>query len=306
MTRGCTDRVFLVDASPYIFRAFHSLPPTLTDPRGRPVGAVYGFIDFLLRLLRERRPTHLAVTFDDSLTTSFRNRIYPEYKAKRPPPPPELEAQVGLCREAVTVLGAVALVESEYEADDLIATLCRRFQGDGAEIVIVTSDKDLTQLVGPGVRLLDFARDRLYGPEEVHDKLGVRPEQVADYLALAGDAVDNIPGVKGVGKKTARVLLGEFTGLEDLYERLDEVSKLDLRGAGGLARRLEEQREQAFLSLELAHVAEDAPVEADLETLRLRDPAPAELAAFFEKLGFDGILERALAALGNRGDASSD
>jgi len=284
--------VHLVDASPYIFRAFFSLPESITDSRGEPANAVYGFAGFLIKLVESESPTHLAVAFDRSLTTSFRNEIYPEYKAGRELPPPELEAQIDACVELAEGFGAPCFIDERYEADDLIATLCARLTGEGHGAVIVTSDKDLTQLVGDRVEVYDFAREARYGPAEVVEKLGVRPQQVADYLGLAGDAVDNIPGVKGIGKKSAVALLEAFPHLEAIYERLDEVPDLDVRGAKALRRKLEEGREAAFLSKRLATVARDAPAEATLEDLAYRGADAARLDPLFERLGFGAILER--------------
>ncbi|MEM7586477.1 MAG: 5'-3' exonuclease H3TH domain-containing protein [Acidobacteriota bacterium] len=195
--------IHLVDASPYIFRAYFSIPSKMVGRSGLPVNAVYGFTQFLLRLVEQENVTHLGLTFDKSLTTSFRNDIYPPYKAQRELPPPELEAQQDWCQEVGEALGAAIYVDTRYEADDLVGTLCRQLEPEGHEIVVVTSDKDLAQLVNERVSLLDFAKDERYDPAAVVEKFGVRPDQIIDYLGLAGDAVDNIPGVKGVGKKTA-------------------------------------------------------------------------------------------------------
>ncbi len=278
--------VHLVDASPYIFRAYFSLPETMTDPKGRPVNAVYGFKEFLLQLAKTEQPTHLGVAFDESLTTSFRNEIYPEYKAQRELPPAELEAQLKDCQEVTAALGAAVFVSRRYEADDLIGTLVHRLTDKGHGAVVVTSDKDLAQLVSEDVTLLDFARDIRYGPAEVEEKFGVRPDQIADFLALAGDAVDNIPGVKGVGKKTATALLRAFGDLDALYARLDEVADLSLRGAASVGRKLAEQRDQAFLSRRLTVVAVDAPAAADLDELRYTGADPALVGPLFDRLGF--------------------
>lgn len=284
--------VHLVDASPYVFRAFFSLPDSITDPRGEPVHAVYGFAGFLLKLLDQEDPTHLAVAFDGSLTTSFRNEIYPEYKAQREPPPPELEAQLGACRDVARALGAATFVDDRYEADDILGALWRRARRDEHRVVVVTSDKDLAQLVDEETILFDFARDTRYDEAAVVEKFGVRPAQIPDYLGLAGDSVDNIPGVTGVGPKSAQALLAAFDALEDALDRLDEVAQLPVRGARSLARKLDEQREIALLSKRLATVALEAPY----------DVAPAELAwhgahreqveEVFDRLGFGTIRER--------------
>ena len=178
--------VHLVDASPYIFRGYFSIPSSFQNPAGQPVNAVYGFAQFL-RKLREVEPiTHLALAFDRSLDTSFRNRIYPEYKAQREKPPAELEAQLQACERLGEALGVPALAHLEYEADDFVATLCRCFVEDGCQVVVVSNDKDLAQLVEEGVTFFDFAKDERYDVDAVIEKFGVRPEQIVDYLGLAG------------------------------------------------------------------------------------------------------------------------
>jgi 5'-3' exonuclease len=298
-----TPSVYLIDASPYIFRAYFSLPDSLRDPEGRPVQAVYGFTSFLLKLIADERPTHLGVTFDRSLNTSFRNDFYPAYKAQRPLPPPELEAQLAACEEMAAALGAATFVDLAYEADDLIATLCDRLAeklGDRqARVVVVTSDKDLAQLVDSWTSLYDFGKGVRMNAPEVKEKFGVRPDQVADLLGLAGDTVDNIPGVRGVGKKTAADLLSHFGHLEDLYERLDEVRQNPgvpgIRGGKGLFVKLQESREMAFLSKRLATVARDAPLPAGFEGLAGLEYKGADRTAvetLCEQLGFKSLPKR--------------
>ena len=282
--------VYLVDASPYIFRAFFSLPSSMVDSAGRPVGAVYGFASFLIRLIGEEQPSHLGVAFDGSLTSSFRNEIYPPYKAHRELPPAELEEQLLACREVAEAMGAATFIDRRYEADDLIGTLTQKVLGES--VTVVSSDKDLAQLVGPRVTLLDFARAVRYTPEGVSEKFGVRPEQIVDLLALAGDSVDNIPGVRGVGPKTAVALLSELGSLEGIYARLEEVERLPIRGARAVRQRLETGREDAFLSWRLASIALDATVRADLDSLRLSGADPEILDPLFERLGFDGLRRR--------------
>lgn len=303
--------VLLIDASPYIFRAFFSLPDSIRTPDGAQANAVYGFASFLCKLLGDERPSHLAIAFDGSLTTSFRNDFFPQYKAQRALPPPELEAQLDACQEVAAAFGAACFIDDRYEADDLIGTLVQRLvdaDGDGAEaaaegqagaanaprVVIVSHDKDLAQLVGPRVTFFDFAKDERLGPEGVAEKFGVRPEQVADLLALRGDTVDNIPGVPGVGAKTAAALLAHFRDLDDLYARLDEVPELPVRGAAGLAARLAEHRETAYLALRLARVVRDVP---QVSGVRLADLAwsgadRATVEALFDRLGFGTIRGR--------------
>ena len=287
-----THTVHLVDASPYIFRAFFSIPASMTNPEGQSINAVYGFSAFLRLLVEKEGVTHIALTFDGSLTTSFRNDFYPEYKAQRELPPEDLKAQLDACKAVGEAMGMATFIDSRYEADDLIATLCRPLAAEGHRVVIVTSDKDLTQLVDERVSLFDFAKDERYGPAEVVEKFGVRPGQIADYLGLAGDSVDNIPGVKGVGKKTAVALLNALGSLEEIYQRLDAVPELPIRGAKSVARKLTDQRDMAELSKRLATVADDAPASAGLEDLVLRERDTEALAALAEALGFDPSRDR--------------
>lgn len=287
-----TRTIHLVDASPYIFRAYFSIPSKMVGKSGLPVNAVYGFTQFLLGLIEREDVSHLGLAFDKSLTTSFRNDLYPDYKAQRDLPPPALEAQLDWCQEVGEALGAEIYVDLRYEADDLIGTLCRQLEPAGHEIVIVTSDKDMAQLVGERVSMLDFAKDERYDADKVMEKFGVAPSQIADYLGLAGDSVDNIPGVAGVGKKTAVALLTELGSLDAIYERLDEVSSLPIRGAKSLQAKLGQQKEKAFLSRTLATIAIDAPATADLDALKLEGADPELLDPLFEELRFGRIRDR--------------
>ncbi len=264
----------------------------MVDRDKRPVGAIYGFLSFLIKLIDQEKLSHLAVAFDHSLTTSFRNEIYPDYKGGREPPPSELEAQLADCREVAAALGAACYVETGYEADDLIGTLCRWLESEGRGAIIVSPDKDLAQLVGKHVTLLDFARDRRLGPQQVLDTFSVRPDQMADLLGLAGDAVDNIPGVSGIGHKTAVALLEAFGHLETLYQRLDEVSGLAFRGARSVTNKLADGRQAAFLSKRLATIAVDAPLDRDLRRLEWHGADHARLDPLLDRLGFKGIRER--------------
>jgi len=287
-----TSTVHLVDASPYIFRAYFSLPDSITDPGGRPVNAVHGFAGFLLKLIDGEAPTHLAVAFDESLTTSFRNEFYPAYKAQREAPPEELKAQLQDCRELAVALGATIFAHPRYEADDLIATLHERVRADDCDVVVVSGDKDLAQLVDGKTTLFDFAKDLRYGAAEVETKFGVRPDQLVDLLALMGDSVDNIPGVKGVGQKSAAALLREFGSLSSLYERLDEVEAMPLRGAKSLRRKLDEGRDSAFLSRRLADMVRDIELDTELDTLRFRGADRTAIEPLFARLGFDTLAGR--------------
>ncbi len=285
--------VHLVDASPYIFRAYFALPDSLVAPDGQPTNAIHGFFGFLVRLVEEEQPTHLGVAFDKSLTTSFRNEIYPEYKAQRDSPPAELEAQLGFCRELADAFGARTWASERYEADDLLASALAPLRKAGHGAVVVTNDKDMTQLVDERTSFLDFAKGLRLGPEDVRRKFGVRPGQIPDLFGLMGDSVDNIPGVRGIGPKTAKVLIQHFGDIDTLYARLDEVPSLALRGARGLPARLEAARADAFLSRELATVAVDAPgTDEGLAALRYAGADREALGALLERLGMSGSLGR--------------
>jgi DNA polymerase I len=284
--------IHLVDASVYVFRAYYSVAPEFVDHEEQPVHAVYGFLGFLLNLLEQARPTHVMVAFDQSLTTSFRNAIYPEYKANRELPPADPDRQFEYCREVCAMLGLAASSDASYEADDLIGSALAQLRSQGWRGVIVSADKDLTQLVGEHDRVWDFARNQRYGADGVLERMGVRPDQVADFLALTGDAVDNIPGVPGVGPKTAAALLAHFGTLDTLLARLDEVPYLRLRGAAATAAKIRTHRDQALLSRQLTVIALDAPVVADPEHYGVRVPEEAKVEDLMERLRFGPMTRR--------------
>ncbi len=284
----------LVDASLYVFRAWHSLPDEFHDADGWPTNAVHGFARFLLELLERERPAHIAIAFDEALDSCFRNALYPAYKANREPAPPELRRQFAWCKSLCQALGLTTLAHTDYEADDLIGSAAHRARGYGFRSVIVSADKDLSQLLHPGDEQYDFARGQRWGADGVKARHGVHAHQIADYLALTGDAVDNIPGVTGIGPKSAAVLLAHFGSLDALLERLDEVPSLRRRGAAQLAARLREQRPQALLWRQLTTVALDAPLPAHDFTRQGGDPA--ELDALADWVGFGPLTRRRLAA----------
>ncbi|MGE8288497.1 MAG: 5'-3' exonuclease [Stenotrophomonas sp.] len=252
--------LYLVDASLYVFRAWHSMPDEFQDSQGWPVNAVHGFARFLLDLLERERPRHIAVAFDEALDSCFRHRIYPAYKANRDPAPDELRRQFAHCKALCAALGLDVLADREYEADDLIGTALHAGRGHGLRGVIVSADKDLSQLLLEHDEQWDYARNQRWGAAGVKARHGVHAHQIADYLALCGDAVDNIPGVSGIGTKSAAVLLSHFGSLDALLERIDEVPFLRLRGAATMAVRLREQRELALLFRQLTTIAVDAPL----------------------------------------------
>jgi len=284
--------VHLIDASFFVFRAYYSVGMEMTDGDGQPVNAVYGFGRFLGDLLEEAKPAHVAVAFDESLSSSFRNAIYPAYKANREPAPPELKRQFGLCRELCRLLGLAEFGSPTHEADDIIGTIAARLRASGHCTVLVTRDKDLAQLVRDGDHYWDYAGARRFAYGDIEGQFGVRPERMADYLALTGDSVDNIPGVPGVGPKTAAALLRDFVSLEDIYEGLERVGTLPIRGAGKLAEKLAQHREAAYFARRLTTIACDMPLDVSAETLRRRRPDLEGLGAFYDRQRFGAALRR--------------
>ncbi|HVI31588.1 DNA polymerase I [Phenylobacterium sp.] len=283
-------RLYLVDGSGFIFRAFHALPPLTRKSDGLPVGAVSGFCSMLWKLLVEMRsqadaPTHLAVVFDHSEDT-FRNKLYDKYKAHRPPPPEDLVPQFPLVREATRAFGVPCLELPGYEADDLIAAYACKVRDLGGEVMIVSSDKDLMQLVGPQVFMLDTMKNLKIGIEQVIEKFGVPPEKVVDVQALCGDSVDNVPGAPGIGIKTASQLINEFGDLDTLLSRASEIKQPKRRET------LIEYADQIRLSRELVKLDCDTPLPSPIDELAVDDPDPAVLAEFLERMEFRTLARR--------------
>ncbi len=277
-------RLYLIDASIYVFRAWFSMDDSITDAQGNPVNAVYGFAHFLAQLLEQTRPTHIAALFDESLASSFRNKIYPLYKANREPAPEELKQQFQLCRKLCRAVGIKDMASAQYEADDLIGSLAQRFRANNKQVVIVSRDKDLVQLLGQKDLFWDFAEGRKLDHAGAAGHFGVRPEQMADFLALAGDSVDNIPGVPGVGKKTAQRLLNHYRDLDHLYQGLEQVGDLDIRGATRIQGLLEQHRDMAYLSRQLSEIRCDVKLRVDLSDLQWL-PDRNKTHGFFKSLG---------------------
>jgi len=292
-------QLYLVDASIYIFRAWFSMDESIVDPQGRPVNAVYGFAHFLLQLLQRAQPTHASILFDESLDLSFRNKIYPAYKANREPAPEELKYQFGLCRELCRAVGLHETASVEYEADDLIGSLAQLFRRDDNKMIIVSRDKDLVQVLQGNDEFWDFAENRRLNLDAAEAHYGIRPDQVADFLALAGDSVDNIPGVKGVGKKTAQILLQHYDSLEHVYQNLDAIPDLELRGAKRIGGLLLQYRDDAFMSQKLTRIKMDIPLKVIKEDLRWQ-PEPLKVKQFFETLGVGNNLADRFLQLGSR------
>ncbi len=286
--------VHLVDASYFIFRAYHSLPPDMVDGEGNGTHALYGFARFLCDVLERVRPERIAVAFDHGLKAelSFRRGLYPAYKANREAPPVDLTRQIGLCREFCRHLGVAEFASETYEADDVIGTLAARARAAGLDNVVLTRDKDLAQVIRGGDVFWDYTAGTRYRYADIHLRFGAAPELMADYLALTGDAVDNVPGVPGVGPKTAAALCASFGSLDALYANLPGVSSLKLRGAAGLAARLEAHREGAFLARRLTGIVCDLELEAGADDLRRRPPELRALESFFDAQGFGSILRQ--------------
>jgi DNA polymerase-1 len=283
---------YLIDASVYVFRAYYSMPDDMVDDAGNPINALYGFCRFIGDFMEQVTPEYVAVMFDQSMTESFRTEIYPEYKANRDPAPPELIRQFEQCRRFVRALGLMEHSSPVYEADDLIGTLVHHGRAAGRPSTIVTRDKDLTQLLGKQDVFWDFAGKGKLRYEQIPDSFGVWPEQIADFLALAGDAVDNIKGVPGVGKKTASVLLEHFGSLDAIYANLDKVHEVNVRGSKTLGAKLDTHRDEAYLARRLTGIACDAPMD-DIENL-LQPSAPrlGEINALFDEAGIGMALRR--------------
>jgi len=286
--------VYLIDASIYIFRAWFSVPDSMRGENGMPVNAMYGFCRFLTEFAERTGANHVGIAFDENLTQSFRNDIYPEYKMNRELPPEDLKNQFKYCRRLAEAAGFYCVGHDRYEADDLIATLSLSMREQGFRNVIVSGDKDLAQLIRGDDFWWDYARDRQLKAPQVIEKFGVPPEAIQDFLGLCGDAVDNIPGVPGIGPKTATALLQEYTTVEGVYDNLGAIASLKLRGAKTLGAKLAEHREKAFLSKQLATVAYDAPIVTDAVKLRRQSAEVSLLREIGQIMGGrgDGLFER--------------
>ena len=292
---GKGSHVYLVDGSGYIFRAFHALPPLTRPSDGLPVGAVHGFCAMLWKLIQDakagRGPTHIAVIFDAS-RTNYRNDIYPDYKANRPPAPEELVPQFPLIRAAVKVFNIASIEQEGFEADDLIATYARKAVEAGGDVTIVSSDKDLMQLIKPGILMLDTMKGKTIGHDEVIEKFGLEPACVVDIQALAGDSTDNVPGVPGIGIKTAAELIREYGDLDSLLARAGEIKQPKRR------EKLIEFAEQARMSRELVRLKDDVPIEVSVEQLGLQEQLSDPLLTFMRTMEFNTLTKRVAEALG--------
>ncbi len=273
------------------------MPPEFDDADGHPVNAVHGFTRFVLELLERYKPARIAFAFDESLESNFRNEMYPAYKANRDPAPEELRRQFAYCQQVCRVLGLRVLVDGRYEADDLIGTALGHIRRQGHTGMILSADKDLAQLLDADDWQWDYARNEKWNGDGVKARYGIHAHQVADYLGLTGDAIDNIPGVPGIGAKTAATLLGHFGSMDALFERIAEVPFLRLRGSAQHALRLTEHRDIALLSRKLATIVLDAPLPDDFGVAARGPIDVAALDALSEQLRFGPMTRRRLREL---------
>ena len=274
----------LVDGSSYLFRAFHGMPP-MSNSQGQATHAIYGVINMLKSLLKTYEPTHIAVVFDAKGKT-FRDDIYPEYKANRPPMPDELRSQIAPLHAIIKAMGLPLIVEPNVEADDVIGTLTKRATALGMKSLVSTGDKDMAQLVDDHVTLINTMNNTLMDVPGVVEKFGIGPELIIDFLALKGDKVDNIPGVPGVGDKSALGLLQGIGGINDIYNNLDKIATLDFRGAKTMAKKMQEHEQSARLSYELATIAIDLPLNYSPDQLSIKDADNNALAELFQTYEF--------------------
>jgi DNA polymerase-1 len=284
--------VYLIDASIYIFRAWFSIPDSMTDDNDNPVNAVYGYARFLSEFVETVQPDFIAAAFDESLSTSLRNEIYPEYKANREPAPPELKRQFQLCRQVTRGLGVMDCAADKYEADDLIGTIAAGMREQGHCVTIVSRDKDLLQILQDGDAMWDYANNKKTRYDQVHEAFGVQAEQMVDFLGLAGDSVDNIPGAPGVGPKTASALLEHFGSIDEIYSNLDSVENVSVRGAAKLGAKLSEHKDKVTISRELARIRYDAPVAVHEDAVTRQAPDLNDLNDVYDGAGFGTALRR--------------
>ena len=292
------DHLFLVDGSGYIFRAYHALPPLSRKSDGLPTNAVLGFCNMVWKLMRDARdtdvgitPTHFAVIFDYSSKT-FRNDLYPEYKANRSAPPEDLVPQFGLIRHATRAFNLPCIEMEGFEADDIIATYCRLASEAGGDTTIISSDKDLMQLVGPTVWMYDPMKDRQIGIPEVIEKWGVPPEKMIDLQALTGDSIDNVPGVPGIGPKTAAQLLEQFGTLDVLLERAAEIKQEKRRQS------IIDNADKVRISRDLVTLKNDVSMKENLDDLVLQPPDGPRLISFLKAMEFSTLTRRVAEATG--------
>ncbi len=284
MAQIADNPLILVDGSSYLYRAYHAFPP-LTNSAGQPTGAMYGVLNMLRSLIMQYEPSHVAVVFDAKGKT-FRDELFEAYKSHRPPMPDDLREQIAPLHDMVVAMGMPLLSVSGVEADDVIGTLAKQAAAEGRAVLISTGDKDMAQLVTPDITLINTMNNTILGPEEVETKYGVPPSLIIDYLALMGDSSDNIPGVPGVGEKTAQALLQGLGSLDDIYADLDKIAGLSFRGAKTLAPKMETNKEMAYLSYTLATIKTDVELDCTWDSLVLTEPDLDKLHTLFTQYEF--------------------
>jgi DNA polymerase-1 len=297
-----TDLLYLIDGSGYIFRAFYALPPLTRKSDGMPVGAVSGFCNMLYKFLEDaksknghEKPTHIAVIFDTA-RKNFRNNIYPEYKANRSETPEDLIPQFSFIREAVKAFNLPSIEMENYEADDLIATYKKEALKKNIRVKIISSDKDLMQLIDDQTTLFDSMKNKDIGIEEVKEKFGVTPDKVIEVQALAGDSSDNIPGVPSIGVKTAAELINEFGSVENLLKNVDKIKQPKRRQA------ISDNKENALISKKLVTLKDDVPTVEKIEDFVVKDLDKGKIISFLRKMEFTRLLERIEKAYGGQTD----
>lgn len=289
--------LYLIDASIYIFRAYFSIPDQWFSPDGYSVNALYGYTQFLISFLRRTQPQQLAAAFDESLGSCFRNDIYPDYKSSRALPDEALAFQLEACKGLTEFFGVAALASERYEADDIIATLAQRARNEGRSVCVVTRDKDLGQLlISEHDQMWDFAADKFSNREQFTAQFGVRPDQMKDFLALVGDSVDDIPGVPGIGKKTAAQLLQQYDSVEQLYQQLDHLAASSIRGSKSLAVKLLQYQSQIAMAQALVALESSVPLGSN-EQLLWQRPSAEMVIAYLDEFGIGQAFERPLQQL---------
>jgi 5'-3' exonuclease len=280
--------VYVIDAMNYIFRAYHGIPDNMSSPSGMRTNAVLGYLRTLLRIIKERKPDYIAAAFEKP--ASFRTSIFAEYKANRTQAPADLQPQFDYCRKITEAIGVACLEVDNYEADDVIGTIATQMSACGHEVVVVTGDKDMSQLVSSGVRVYDMAREHWLDEAAVRDKFGVSPAQIPDLLALHGDHVDNIPGIPGVGEKTARQILSVCRSVEDVAQTHIDAG-LKFRGRDEILRRIRENMDTVRISRQLATICCDAPMAVTPDRLRYRRADRRSLVPLCRELGLVRVID---------------
>ena len=281
--------VYIIDAYNYIFRAYHGIPANMTAPSGMQTNAVLGYLRTLLRIIKEQRPQYMAAAFEGN--TSFRSQMFSAYKANRTQMPDDLAPQIDYCRRITEAVGIATFEASAYEADDVIGTIAVKMWSLGHPAVIVTGDKDMSQLVCEGIRVYDMAKELWLDEAGVREKFGVSPTQIPDLLALHGDSVDNIPGVPGVGRKTAQQLLSVCSCIEDLIGPADRFQSVSIRGRDLALQRIRESMETVRMSRKLATICCEVPLTINADTVRYRRANPYTLRPLCIELGLKRVID---------------